>query len=57
MVKDEVEFWCELMIYKVEMYICNVCWLIDECVGLVVVFYLFDIGIFCGDLFFMVWCG
>lgn len=47
--KDEAEFRRELTIYKVEMHIRNVRWLIDERAGSVAVFYLLDIGTFRGD--------
>lgn len=52
--KDEAEFRRELTIYKVEMHVRNVRWLVDERAGSVAVFYLLDIGTFRGDAPFTV---
>lgn len=47
--KDESQFRRELTIYKVDMKVRNVRWLVDTAAGSVAVFYLLDIGEFRGD--------
>lgn len=47
--KDEAQFRRELTIYKVDMRVRNLRWMIDESSGSVAVFYLLDVGVFRGD--------
>lgn len=47
--RDEAELRRELSIYKVDMRVRNVRWLVDEPRGMVAVFYLLDIGKFRGE--------
>jgi hypothetical protein len=47
--RDEAQFRRELTIYKVDMKVRNLRWLVDEAAGSVAVFYMLDIGKFRGD--------